>query len=148
MAIIVIVMAILISALAGAFIQVTEAPILTQPIAPHKGTGVDPYLKQPQVVYQDPNELDLQKENLGDEALFVVSTSTNLAYLRTSAYDTYSQGIWSTESIYSDYNGTDIKLDPVSSNRTVQTAQIIPIGKLYGGLPVAKDTFRVQTSNL
>lgn len=144
MAIIVIVMAILVSALAAAFIQVTSAPLLTQPIKPHNWTVIDPNLKEPDIIYQDPDELDLLEENLGNEVLFTLVTSTDLAYLRTAAYDTYSQGAWTTQATYSMYNGSEMDIDISSSNRTIQTAQITPLGKLYGGIPVAKETYRLQ----
>jgi transglutaminase-like putative cysteine protease len=142
--IIVIVIAILVSALAAAFIQVTSAPLLTQPIKPHNNWSVvDPNLREPDIVYQDPDELDLLEENLGNEELFTSVTSTDLAYLRTAVYDSYSHGTWTTQATYSEYNGSEMDIGSSSSNRTIQTAQIIPFGKLYGGLPVAKQTFQL-----
>ncbi len=144
MAILVIVMAILISALAAAFVQVTSAPLLTQPIKPHDWRVVDPNLKDPDIVYQDPDELDLYEENLGDEALFSLITTSDLAYLRTAVYDTYNQGSWTTEATFSDYNGSKMDIGLTTTNITIQNAQIFPIGKLYGGVPVVKQTFEIR----
>jgi len=145
--IIVVALAVLLSALSGAFLALAVDPLPYEEVT-GEGNGLLPQAPDNQTAPLFGAGLDVQTQQKSGDVFFQVVGNQDLRYLRCAVFDRYEDGLWaSTASSMEPYSGSHIDVQkPENADWQSQTIIIKPMKDFYDAVPSAKDTIALKPS--
>ena len=141
-------LAMLVSALSGAFLALAVDPLPYEP-SPGGGNGLLPRAPDNQTAPGFEAGLDLERQPESGEVLFRVIDNRGLSYLRCAVFDNYEDGMWtSTGSSLEPYDGSGVEVQrPQNADWQQRSITIEPMKDFNEAVPAAKDATALRPSS-